>query len=40
MVRDPWFLPARERGLNSGSSYKVTLRTFLADWYAVGLYRE
>lgn len=40
MIRDPWFLPARERGLNSGSHYKVTLRTFLADWYAVGIYRE
>ena len=39
-IRDPWYEPARERGLKGGSSYKVSLRTFLADWYAVGLYRE
>lgn len=39
-VRDPWYEPARSRGINSGSSYRVSLRTFLDYWYVAAIYRE
>lgn len=39
-VRDPWYEPARERGINAGSSYRVSLRTFLDYWYVAAIYRD
>lgn len=39
-IRDPWYEPARERGIASGSSYRVSLRTFVERWHAVAIYRD
>ena len=39
-LRDPWYEPGRARGINSGSSYSVSLRTFVQNWLAVAIYRK
>ena len=40
LIRDPWYEPGLSRGINSGSSYRVSLRTFVQEWHAVAIYRE
>lgn len=39
-VHDPWYEPARSRGLIGGSSYQVSIRTFLDYWYVAAIYRD
>ena len=39
-IRDPWYEPAKQRGISAGSSYRVSLRTFVDHWFANAVYRK
>ncbi len=39
-IRDPWYEPGRQRGIRTGSHYRVTLRTFIEHWHAIAIRRK